>query len=228
MYEIARGVQRKRDHTEAFLTFEHPFLGTSKASFGALLRYRETLLQPGSEWTSGLVRRAEIVTLVREGTLLISNGLHAGSRLEEGGIHCLTAGPSAEFQVRNLSETETSSYCQIWLDTRGTDAVTGVETSTVEYSKGVGGLVLLASGQGETTGVSLQQDIAIYLVRLRPNENLIFETLLSRRVFLAVIDGVVRVENNRLVTSDSAMIRKESLIEIAGQQASKLLLVDLP
>jgi hypothetical protein len=47
-------------------------------------------------------------------------------------------------------------------------------------------------------------------------------------VFLAIIDGVIRLEDDRLVTSDSAMIRKESLIEIAAQQRSTLLLVDLP
>ena len=58
------------------------------------------------------------------------------------------------------------------------------ETSKTEIRGGRDGLVPLASGQGETTGVPLQQDVAIYLSRLRPNENLIFETLLSRRVFL--------------------------------------------
>jgi len=228
MYEIARRVQRKRDHTESFLTFEHPFLGTSMSSFGSLLQYQETLLRPGAEWNSGLIGHAEIVTLVLEGSLSIQEEFRLERRLEAGGVHCLTVGPSAEFCVRNLSETEPCSYCQVWLDTRETEAVPGEETGTSEISEGEGSLVPLASGQGETTGVTLQQDVAVYLSRLRPNESLIFETLMTRRVFFAVLDGVVSVDEHRLVESESAMISKETLIEIAAQQKTKLLLIDLP
>jgi len=228
MFEIARGVQRKRDHTESFLTFEHPFLGTSMPNFGSLLQFQETLLRPAAEWNSGLIGHAEIVTFVKEGTLAIFEELQPESTLEAGGIHCLTVGSSTEFQVRNLSEFESAAYCQVWLDTRDLEIVPRFETSKAEFIDGRGGLVPLASGQGETTGVSLQQDVAIYLSRLRPNENLIFETLLSRRSFLAVIDGLVRVEEHRLQDGDSAMIWKESLIEIAAQKKSTLLLVDLP
>jgi len=228
MLEIARGVQRKKDHTEYFLTFEHPFLGTSMPSFGALLQYQETLLRPAAEWNSGLIGQVEIVTLVQKGSLLIQAEEQPESRLEAGGIHCLTVGDSAEFLVKNLSETAESNYCQIWLDTSEIEAMQGSESSKTEISGGKGGLVPLASGQGETTGLSLQQDVAVYLSRLRPTESLIFETLPSRRVFLAVVDGVIRLEEDRLVTSDSVMIRKESLVEIAAQQRSSLLLVDLP
>jgi redox-sensitive bicupin YhaK (pirin superfamily) len=192
------------------------------ASFGTLLQFQETVLRPTAEWSSGLVGYAEIITFVQEGSLSVSE-----STLEAGGIHCLTVGPSAEFTVKNLSDIENARYCQIWFDTRGTDAVPGSSSSNVEFSKGKVELVPLASGQGETTGVPLQQDVAVYLAKLRPNENLIFETLQSRRVFLVVIDGVVRLEEHRLVTSDSVMIRKESLIEIGAQQASELILADL-
>ncbi|MGW8178271.1 MAG: pirin family protein [bacterium] len=228
MYEIARRVQRKRDHTESFLTFEHPFLGTSKSSFGALLQYQETLLRPGAEWNSGLIGYAEIVTLVLNGRLSIQEEYRIESILEADGVHCLTVGASAEFRVKNLSETEPCSYCQVWLDARTIEAVPGEEAGKSSSSKGDGGLVPLASGQGEIAAVSLQQDIAIYLSRLRPNETLIFETLLNRRVFLAILDGVVSVDEYRLVESESVMISKENLIEIAAQQKTKLLLIDLP
>jgi redox-sensitive bicupin YhaK (pirin superfamily) len=200
----------------------------SKTSFGALLQFQETLLQPAAEWNSGLIGQTEIVTYVQEGTLAIQEELQLQSTLEAGGIHCLTVGPSAEFQVKNLSEINSAAYCQIWLDTSGMEIVPRFKTSKTEIKGGGDGLVPLASGQGETTGVPLQQDVAIYLSRLRPNENLIFETLLSRRVFLAVINGLVRVEEHRLQDSDSAMIWKENLVEIAAQKRSTLLLVDLP
>lgn len=228
MYEIARGVQRKKDHTESFLTYEHPFLGLSKPSFGTLLQFQETLLRPGAEWNSGLIGPAEIVTFVQDGRLAITAEGGSESRLETDGIHCLTVGAATEFQVKNLSEIETSNYLQVWLDTSETETGACVATGKAEMTGRGTGLVPLASGQEETAAVPLRQDVAIYLSRMRPSENLIFETLPSRRVFLAVVNGVIRVEEDRLVTADSLMIRKESLIEIAAQQRSELLLVDLP
>ena len=131
MYEIARGVQRKLDHTVSFLTYEHPFLGPSKESFGALLQYQETVLQPASEWNSGLIGQAEIVTYVQQGTLSIENE-RSRNTLEAGGIHRLTVGIAAEFQVKNLSATNTADYCQLWLDTRHVEAVSGTESGKTE------------------------------------------------------------------------------------------------
>ena len=104
----------------------------------------------------------------------------------------------------------------------------GSEVGDPEVLKGSGGLIPLASGQGENAGVRLYQDVAIYLSRMRPNENLIFETLMTRRVFLAVTNGLIRLEEERLQQADSAMIWKENLIQISAQQRSVVVLVDLP
>jgi redox-sensitive bicupin YhaK (pirin superfamily) len=50
----------------------------------------------------------------------------------------------------------------------------------------------------------------------------------SRRVFLAVLVGLIRLEEHRLQDSDSAMIWRENLIEIRAHQRTTLLLIDLP
>jgi redox-sensitive bicupin YhaK (pirin superfamily) len=220
MYEIARRVQRKRDHTESFLSFKHPFLGTTRSRFGSLLQFQETLLQPSSDWSSGPIGNVEIVTLVLKGSLTIQSESQNRSTLELGGIHCLSRS-SGMLQVENLSAVHTASYCQIWLDAEDQRII------PTEAFTDSSGLVLLASGQGEAAGVSLQQDVAVYLSTLKPSETLIFETLSSRKVFLAVLDGLVRLEEYRLQDSDSALIWKENLIEIAAQRRSRLLLVDL-
>ena len=228
MYEIARRVQRKRDHTESFLSFGHPFLGTSRPSFGNLLQYQETLLQPEADWNSGPIVRVEILTLVQAGSIAIEAESQDSTELEVGSVHYLCSGPSTEFQVKNLSRDNPGRYCQIWLDAEGVEAVPRTESLKCEPGGNKRELLLLASGQGDTTGIPLNQDVAVYHSRLRQNEHLIFETLHSRRVFLAVLSGLVRLEEHRLQDSDSAMIWRENLIEITAQQRTTLLLIDLP
>jgi redox-sensitive bicupin YhaK (pirin superfamily) len=225
MYEIARRVQRRRDHTEEFLTLQHPFLGAARENFGPLLQYQETVLRPDAEWASGPVAHVEVLTYVLEGELRIGGG----EILRTGTVQYSAMANTTEIYIRNESAVEPARYWQIWLDASNTDICPTSVSSRIDDSEKPSGLLLLASGQGEeTTGIRLQQDSAIYMSRMRANENLIFETVPSRLVFLAVTLGVVRLEENRLQEGDSAMASKESLIEIAAQGKTELLLVDLP
>jgi redox-sensitive bicupin YhaK (pirin superfamily) len=192
-----------------------------------LLQFQETRLQPAAEWSSGSIGPVEIITFLQEGEIEIEDEFGHGSKLESG-VHYLSAEPETEFQVRNLSDSDPANYWQAWLDAREIGVSSASQTADPEVIPGQGGLVPLASGQGDTAGVCLSQDVAIYLSRLRPNENLIFETLLSRRVFLAVTNGLVRLDDDRLQQGDSAMIWTQNLIQISAQKRSVVVLADLP
>jgi len=227
MYDIARRVQRKRDHTESFLTLEHPFLGTSRSNFSSLLQFQETRMRPAAEWFSGSIGPVEIVTYLQDGTIEIEDETGQRAQLESG-VHYLAVESEGEFHVRNLSANDPANYWQVWLDAGGMEIAPASEAGDPDVTHGPGGLVSVASGQGETAGVRLSQDVAIYLSRMRLNENLIFETLLSRRVFLAVTAGLVRLGEDRIQQGDSAMIWTENLIQISAQKRSVVVLVDLP
>ena len=225
MYEIARGVQRRRDKTEDFLTLQHPFLGAAWDRFGALLQFQETVLRPEAEWSSGPAIHVEVLIYVIEGEIRVGDG----GTLKKGAIHYTAITSESEIYIRYESSVESARYWQLWLDGGDQDISPGSATSRIENPEKQFGLLPLASGQMEgATEIRLQQDTAVYLSRMGPNENLIFETVPSRLVFLGVTSGVVRVEEHRLQEGDSAMVRKESLIEIAAQSKTTVILVDLP
>jgi redox-sensitive bicupin YhaK (pirin superfamily) len=149
------------------------------------------------------------------------------SLLSPATVHRFTAQAGTEVSLQNDSDRDCAEYLQIWFEASREAAGSDFESQISEIENRDQTLICIASGQEHSEGLDLHEDAAVYLSRLRPSENLIFETLLSRRVFLFVMKGLVRADEHRLQDFDSAMVWKETSITLSAQERCTLLLIDL-
>lgn len=227
MYAIGRKHQRRRIHTEAFLS--HSFLPMTDEGgfepFGALVGLLETTQQPGTIVTRTPGEPVESLTLLREGELELSVGGLCPVALGPRGLARFVVAGDGSVGYRN-SGARPVRYLEMMLSASD-PAEPLVETVRLPSGRGTF-LSPVASGQDHERGLPLLLDSAVYWGKLLTGGNLIFETPLNRKTFLVVIDGTVRIEEHRLIGLDFARVERESAIPLFAQRTSEVLLIDLP
>jgi redox-sensitive bicupin YhaK (pirin superfamily) len=192
-----------------------------------LVYFQETIFQPAGKADFEVETDCEVILVVLQGTLSI---LEDSALLKEAttGTACrIGPNPFVHRVLDNASSHDLAVVLEITMHQQARAQPSDELTSIVLPDKPVS-LVSVASGQGHEGSLSLKTDCAVYLGNLRPGEHLIFETLISRRVFLFVQNGAVRAEEHRFLNGDSALIMNEATIPLAAQQRSRFVLIDLP
>lgn len=233
MYRRTPSRARERDHTEFQLSLITPVGRSSRilprGLFEDLLEVRETRVQP--EATIACESSREDITVVLfalEGSLEVTGGRGERVELQSDRVVKLEVQPGEPAYLHNPSSIEISRLLQIWL--RQEEIGTGgrVVTKALEAKETRGTLLPVVSGQAHPDTLAVDEDLAIYLSRLYPPEQLIFETLPERCTFLFLIDGHLRVGEERMHSGDGLAIWRESLVTIAAQDRSQFVLIDLP
>jgi redox-sensitive bicupin YhaK (pirin superfamily) len=147
-----------------------------------------------------------------------------------GDVCRISLGRHREVTVRNPSPQRSATFLAIWFRCAERPAKLDFDIDQQSFTnlKRTSVSTPLISGQGHEHSVSISLDCAVYLSSLGANENLLFETLSSRRSFIFVLSGAIRMQEHRLLARDSAMVRQQVSLPIAAQQHSSILLIDLP
>ncbi|MEJ2077973.1 MAG: hypothetical protein P8Z74_08205 [Acidobacteriota bacterium] len=227
MYEVYRRNQRRRMQTVSYTTYSHLQM-TSEwefQPFGPLGYCLDTLQQPDCEVTRGPFREVTVVTYLLSGTLTVE--VASASDVQLGPRDYSVTTPRDGDSIVYRTGTEEAHFVEIGLTTLSDDSASSNRVGHVSRTRRSPDLGCLVSGQGhgDVPGISL--DSAVYRGYMRAGENLIFETLLSRKLFLLVLRGTVRLEQDRLLPRDAAFIRRVSSVPIAAVQTTELLLVDM-
>jgi redox-sensitive bicupin YhaK (pirin superfamily) len=229
MYLFARKRQRKRLQTELSITYSYlaPLLSEGQY-LGPLRRIGETLIQPEAEFVTVLLPHSELLLCVLEGRLEVGNTDGPLHEMEAGDVYRIAAVEEAELTFKNPSAHKKNRVLELWLSADLPGPPPEPEGVRLNANQGFFNFLPLASGQGHEDAAVLTTECAVYLSRLRPSDNLIFETVLSRSVYVFVLDGAVRLENDRLIGGDSALVFGEERIPMSAQQQSAVILIDLP
>jgi len=229
MYRFARKRQRKKLQTELSITYSYlaPFL--SEGQFlGPLLRIGETFIQPEAEFGTVSLPHSELVLCMLEGRLEVGNTDGPLHEMEAGDVYRIGAVEENELTFKNPSAHKRNRVFELWLAADLPEKPPDPEGIRLNINRGFFNFLPLASGQDHEDSAVLTTECAVYLSRLRPSENLIFETVLSRSVYVFVLDGAVRLEDDRLIGGDSALVVGEERIPLTAQQQSAVILIDLP
>lgn len=229
MYRLARKSQRNRLQTESSLTYTYLRPLLSEAHYlGPLRLINETFIQPGGALEENASLGSEMVLCAIEGRVEVAAEDVVLFELEAGDVSHIMASDDMKLLFRNSSEKMRSRMLEIWLAADLSKGVPEPQEARLNTNRGFFNFLPLASGQGHEDTVFLTTDCAVYLSKLRPFENLIFETVLSRSVLVFVLDGAVRLEKDRLIGGDSSLVFGELRIPITAQQQSAVILIDLP
>lgn len=227
MYDVYRKSQRRRLQTVDYLAYSHlPMLSEWEFQpFGSLAYCLDTRQQPKSRVRRGPFRNMTVMTYLLSGAVEVASGSTDNVQLEPRSF-ALTVPRDGESIDYHTEENE-AFYVEMALETVLDESPASNRMGQVKAKGAPPELECLASGQGHSDVLPISLDCAVYRAYLRTGENLIFETVLNRKLFLLVVRGTVRLEEDRLLPRDTALIRRVNSVPITAVQTAELLLVDL-
>jgi len=196
---------------------------------GTLRVFNHDTLVPGAVWPMHPHRDIEGITYVVSGTFEHADSLENGGTLSPGGVQRMTLGSGAWHSERNHSEAEPMQFIQMWIlpSHRGLPPSVEQRQHTVEDRHNR--LLQIVRPEGtDGTGVTVHQDVGMYVSRLDPGSVIEHKFGEGRGGYFYLIEGEVELNGKRLTTGDAAKVLGEGLLRVQAQVQGELLLVDTP
>lgn len=227
MYEVYRKSQRRRMQTVDYRTYSHLQMLSEWEfqPFGPVSFCLDTLQQPGCEVERGPFRDTTVVTYLLGGSLSVE--LPSAGNVQLGPRTFSVTTPQSGECIVYRTDDEEARFVEIGFATLSDDEASANQMGRVSGAGRSPDLDCLVSGQGHEDALGISLDGAVYRGYMRAGENLIFETLFSRKLFLLVLKGTVRLEEDRLLPRDTALIRRVSSVPITAVQTTELLLIEV-
>jgi redox-sensitive bicupin YhaK (pirin superfamily) len=196
--------------------------------FGAMRVFNDDRLIPGAVWPLHPHRDVEGLTYVVEG--LFGHQDNVGGPfgpLPAGSVQRMTLGSGALHSELNASQTEPMRFIQIWIlpDTPG--LTPGVEQRVFTTEDRVNRLLKVIGPEGGDV-VKVHQDASVHVARLEPGSEVTHEIGKGRGAYAYLIDGAATFDDQAVATGDAAKVTGQPELRIRADEASELIVVDIP
>lgn len=210
-------------HTFSFADYHDPqFMG-----YRSLRVINEDRVQPGQGFGRHPHRDMEIITYVLSGELEHRDSIGSHGRIRPGEVQYMAAGTGVEHSEFNPSPSEPVHLMQIWIRPDRKGAPPRYEQRPFPALSNTGVLTLLASSDGRSGSIQINQDAAVYAAPLGAGQRARHELAAGRAAWLQVLRGGVELNGQPLEAGDGAAISEVSIIEIRAPVAAEILLFDL-
>ena len=175
----------------------------------------------------------EIVTYVREGTLINQDWSGGLGRIESGEFQRTSAACKLRHRVINGSLLNPAHVFQSCITPDGNEFEPGTEQRRFPVADRQGVLRLVASSDGRDGSLRIQQDLRMYSSVLLSGHHLVHELTKGRAAWLHVVKGRVLLkgrvvlQDQCLGTGDAAALEMEEAVSFTAEIPSEILLFDL-
>ncbi len=230
MIAIRRAQERGITRT-AWLNSRHSFSfgyyhDPKHMGFGPLRVINDDRVTSGAGFPRHPHDNMEIVTYVLEGALAHKDSLGNGSVIRAGDVQRMSAGTGIEHSEFNHSQTEPVHFLQIWIKPEAFGIRPSYEQKSFEPS-GESRFTLIASRDGRDGSVTIHQDAALTLGRVRKGEEILHALSAGRCAWLQVTRGAVTLGGELLEAGDGAALKDEAQIDIKAAEDAEVLLFDM-
>jgi redox-sensitive bicupin YhaK (pirin superfamily) len=170
----------------------------------------------------------EIVTIVLRGAVKHEDNLGNVEVTGEGQVQRMSAASGIVHAEYNASQTEELHLLQLWFMPRERGGAPSFETASYDQEKMRNALLPVVTPEGGEQAASINQDMTIYLSRLERGKELSFHQGASRRVFVFVIEGSLKVNGELLRERDTARIQSVESLSLVAEEDAHFMLIDLP
>jgi len=195
--------------------------------FGALRVFNDDVVAPGTGFPTHPHREMEIVTIVLDGEMTHEDSMGNKTVIRPGDVQRMSAGTGLTHSEFNLADEPVHFY-QIWIFPDIEGLTPGYDQKHFDPAVWKNKLHPVASGQDKPDSVTFHTDATIYRGFFDPGMSFDFETDESRRLFVYVTQGEVRVNGTPLKETDQARIDLEPNLAIETGDATEFILIDVP
>lgn len=203
------------------------YLDPGNMGFGTLRVFNDDRLIPGAVWPLHPHRDIEGLTYVVDGTFRHEDDVGGSpGMLPAGSVQRMTLGSGAWHSEQNGSDTEPLRFIQLWIMPAERGLPPGVEQKAFTKQDRTDRLLKAISGQGGDA-VLVHQDAAVYLSSMNPGTKLEHAFDAGHGAYLYVIEGALRLNDEKLETGDAAKISDEPAITLEAEAPTELLMVEV-
>lgn len=195
--------------------------------FRGLESLSEEKLPPGTGFLPQVVKDTEIITYVREGTLIGHDPSH-GSRILQAGEfqHTSAVGGSSQRAVNGSLVGFTHVFQSCFAPDRER-LKPRVEQRRFPIAERTGLLRMIASPDGAKASLRIHRDVRVYSSLVHPGSHLIHELQAGRAAWLHLVKGEVQAFDHSLRTGDGAAFEGEAAVSLTAREHSEIILFDL-
>lgn len=210
-------------HTFSFADYYDP----GHMGFRSLRVINDDRVQPGMGFGTHPHRDMEIISYVLEGELEHRDSMGNGSVIRSGEVQRMSAGTGITHSEFNHSKSEPVHFLQIWIFPQKTGLSPEYEQKFFPDEAKRGTLKLIASSDGRNGSVTIHQDASLYAAVLDSGDEVVYDILPDRHLWLQVARGKVAAGGHPLERGDGLGVSVEDRLVIAGLENAEILLFDL-
>ncbi|MCC6069243.1 pirin family protein [Ferrovum sp. PN-J185] len=212
-------------HSFSFAEYYDP----QHMGFSVLRVINEDRVAAGAGFGTHPHRDMEIITIILSGALQHKDSMGNGSIIRPGDVQRMTAGRGVTHSEVNPSSTDPVHLLQIWLLPEQRSLEPSYEQKSFSEESYTNQFALLASHQGSDGSVLIHQDVSLYRAKLSASTELIKPLSSTRKGYLHVIHGAIKVNKTiSLTTGDALKISEEASLELIADTDSECIFFDLP
>ena len=195
--------------------------------FGALRVFNDDVVEPGTGFPTHPHEEMEIITVVLEGEMTHEDSMGNKSVIKRGDVQRMPAGTGLTHSEFNLAD-EAVHFYQIWIlpDERGLSP--SYDQKRFDSASWKNTLCPVAFGQGLVDTVTFHTNATVYLADVDDGREIQFKTRESRRIFVYVTSGELKINGRSVREKDQARIDLEDSIHIEAVKPASLILIDVP
>ena len=198
----------------------------ARMGFGPIRVINDDTIKAGAGFPPHPHDNMEIITYVRRGAITHQDSLGNEGRTAAGDVQVMSAGSGIRHAEFNGEDGETTLY-QIWIKPRERGIAPRWDSAKFPQEPVNDRLKLLVSGDKKNEGaLYINADAAIYAGHIKAGSAIQQPT--GAQAYLLVSEGSVTLNGQTLHKGDGAAITGESLLTLAANDDSDVLLIDLP
>ncbi len=198
-----------------------------RRGFHALKSLNEENLSPEMGLYPHSPDDAEIVTYVREGSLVHQNGSGRLGHLGAGEFQHTSARHGISHRALNDSLIHTAHVFQSCITPGGVESRRIQEQKRFPIADREGVLRLVVSPDGREESLRIHQDVRMYSSVLLDGHHLIHELGAGRGAWLQIVKGSILLRGHDLRAGDGAALDDEASVSFTAQEPAEILLFDL-
>jgi quercetin 2,3-dioxygenase len=232
MITLRRATERRHDqHGQqgAWRTFYPQDSAAELAGgFGPLEALNEIRLPPGAGLRRHPHHDAEIITYVREGSLVSEDAMGRSGVIQTGEFQRMTDGRGVRHSETNAAaQVDWAHAFQIWLRPSEGGLEQAHEHKRFSVADRRGGLCLVASPDARRGSLCIHLDALMFAAVLDGGQHVVHELARGRSAWLHLVQGAVTLGDIVMATGDGAGVTGERALSITAREDTEILLFDL-
>ena len=195
--------------------------------FGLLKVFNDDIVEPSKGFGTHFHDNFEIVSIVLDGALEHKDSMGNHGIINAGEIQRISAGTGISHSEFNHSSKEKVHFLQIWVVPKEKDIKPNYEQKSFLRLK-KNKFAKVVSGKKNKEMIYIRQDVKFSLGDFDKNKTTAYKINNQKNgVYVFVIDGDVKIENNQLKSGDAAEIMETNMIKFKTSEESKILVIEV-